>query len=369
VSVAALREKPVEPQSLFPTRAVWTLALNSPLTVPPAFDATHVYFGLSDDRFVAYTLPEGTQQWLVSARSATTPAVGDGRLFMIEAPDGLVSRRAADGTVDYVRKLPGAVTIPPVWDIGWLALATTSGSVLVYRASDGELIWQRDLGSPAHAMPVLAGDRVYVPTEDARVVALRVDTGEPVWERRLGGPANGVLALDDRVYVGSQDNFLYCLLTKNGRVDWRWRTGGDIVGVPAADDHHVYFVSLDNVFRGLDRISGVQQWMRTLPVRPVWGPVLVGNQLIVGGQASVAQAYKTKDGSPAGNVDGGAEIAAPPRIVEDPSLGLPTVLVVTRDLARGAAARLLTRRLEPEATQLAEPLPNVISMAPKVPTR
>jgi len=368
VSVAARREKPPEPLALFPPRSVWTLALNSQLTVPPAFDATHAYFGISDDRFVAYTLADGSQQWLVSARSATTPAVGDGRLFMIE-PEALVAHRVSDGSVDWVRKLPATATVPPIWQMGWLVVATTNGSLLSYRASDGDLIWQHDLGSPAHATLAIAGDRVYVSTADGRVVALRVETGEPVWERRLGGPASDVLALDDRVYVGSTDNFLYCLLTKDGRVDWRWRTGGDVIGVPAVDDHYVYFVSLDNVLRGLNRITGTQQWMRTLPVRPVWGPVRVVNQLLVGGQSPVLQAYNTKDGTPAGTIDGGADIAAPPHIVEDDSSPAPTVVVVTRDLAKGAAARLLTRRMEPQTSDLTEPLPNVISMAPKTEPR
>jgi outer membrane protein assembly factor BamB len=283
---------------------------------------------------------------------------------MIE-PDALVGRRLHDGSVDWVKPLPGPVAVPPVWDVGWLVVATKSGGVAAYRASDGALIWQRDIGSPARVAPSLAADRVYVPTEDGRVVALRVESGELVWERRLGGPPSDVLALDDRVYVGSKDNFLYCLLTKNGHVDWRWRTGGDVIGVPAVDAHHVYFVSLDNVLRSLDRVSGVQQWMRALPVRPVWGPLKVVDHLIVGGQANALQAYNAKDGTPAGTIDGGAEIAAPPRLVEDPDSKLPTILVVTRDLAKGAAARLVTRRFEPEGKPIGDPLPNVTSMTPK----
>jgi len=367
VTVAAIRERPSEPLGLFPHRAVWDLALNAQLTVPPVFDLdpARVVFGIDGDRFVAYSLPDGSQQWLVSARSLMQPAIGDGHLFTIE-PETIVGRRISDGSVDWVRKLPGPAVVPPVWDIGWLVVATTTGGVAAYRASDGELIWQRDIGSPAHAMPALAADRVYVPTEDGRVVALRVDTGEPVWERRLGGAASDIFALDDRVYVGSKDNFLYCLLAKNGHVDWRWRTGGDVIGVPAVDAHRVYFVSLDNVLRALDRISGVQQWMRALPVRPVWGPVKVVEHLLVGGQANALQAYSAKDGTPAGNIDGGAEIAAAPHIVDDPATNLPTVLVVTRDLAKGAAARLVARRFEPQGTILSEPLPNVISMAPKL---
>ncbi len=132
--------------------------------------------------------------------------------------------------------------MPPVWDNGWLILATRAGELLALRAIDGYPVWRRDLGSPAHAPPSLAADRVYVPMDDGRIVALRVDTGDVAWEHLLGGPATGLLAQDDRLYAGSKDNYLYALRTDNGNVVWRWRTGADVVGVPVLDERNVYFV-------------------------------------------------------------------------------------------------------------------------------
>jgi outer membrane protein assembly factor BamB len=114
---------------------------------------------------------------------------------------------------------------------------------------------------------------VYVATDDHRVIALRSDSGEPLWQRTFGGPPNEIFADADRVYVGSENNFFYALMTKDGRVDWRWRTGGDVVGTPLVDEHRVYVVALDNVLRALARDSGVQHWMRPLPLRPITGPV------------------------------------------------------------------------------------------------
>jgi len=145
-------------------------------------------------------------------------------------------------------------------------------------------------------------------------------------------------------------------------VDWRWRTGGDVIGLPAVDDHHIYFVSLDNVLRSLNRTSGAQQWMRPLPVRPVWGPIKVVDRLVVGGQSATLHAFNLKDGASADKLDAGAELAAIPHLVSDASASVPVVLVVTRDIAKGAAARLITRRLEPQSEPLSSPLPNVIKM-------
>lgn len=352
----------VTPMSLFPTRGAWTLALNNRLMAPPAYDDIRAYFAIDGGRVVAYTLGSGTQLWLVTAVVRLQPAAGDGLVFLVE-PDALTARRAVDGSVAW--QLPFAETLaaPPVWDNGWLVAATSAGSILAFRAADGHLIWRHEIGSPATASPALAADRVYVPTDDGRVVALRVDEGTPLWERRLGGKPGDILAFDDRLYTGSKDNFLYCLLTKDGEVDWRWRTGADVIGRPAFDERHIYFVSLDNMLRSLDRTSGAQTWIRPLPLRPMWGPVKAGELVIVGGQVPTLYAYGLKDGNGAGDLAAGAEVAAAPHVFDDPDMKLPSLIIITRHIAAGAAAVKVTRSLDPSASPLTAPLPNVIPMS------
>ena len=238
---------------LLPVRTVWTLALNSQLAVPPAYDDTQAYFPLEGDRLAAYEIFSGTQKWIVSAQPRTALVAGGGLLFLVE-PDALTALHTADGSLAWRIPLADELVVRPVWDNGWLVVAIKDGTILAFRATDGYLVWRRDLGSPAHAAPALASDRVYVPVADGRIVALKVETGEPIWERRLGGPPNEILALENRLYAGSKDNFFYCLMTKDGRIDWRWRTGGDVIGTPIADEQRVYFVALDNVLRALDTL-------------------------------------------------------------------------------------------------------------------
>jgi hypothetical protein len=170
-----------------------------------------------------------------------------------------------------------------------------------------------------------------------------------------------MLALDDRLFVGSTDNFFYCLSADDGRWDWRWRTGGDIVGLPVVDARNVYFVSLDNVLRALSRKSGVQQWVRPLPIRPVRGPIMAGSALVVTGIAPTLRAYKLSDGLPAGEMVTAGELAAP--VYALPASPLPTLVVVTRDLEHGALATLIVRNIEPTIGPIVA-LPNPIKMAP-----
>jgi len=353
------------PLSLFPTIPVWSLALGSQLTAPPAYDATRVFFSLEDDRLAAYDIVSGERAWLVTARPRVPPVTGDGLVFLVE-PDALAALSAADGSAAWREPFADKVSVAPVSDNGWLIVCTAEGDVVALRAADGELVWRTRLESPAHAPPALAADRVYIPTGNGRIVALQLESGEIVWERRLGGAANDVLALDERVYAGSADNFFYCVMAKDGRVAWRWRTGGDTIGTPLSDGDRVYFVSLDNVLRALDLKSGVQQWMRPLPLRPAWGPVRAGATIAVAGLTPSVRAFDLKDGKPAGELAAGAEVGAPPHALEHPRTGTPMLLMVTRDIAKGAAASLVTRSFDPPVTPLA-PLPGLVQIAPLAP--
>jgi len=345
---------------------VWTLALNNPLAFAPAYDNTLAYFAIAGDRLVCYDLRSGKQQWLVSAPAQIDPVAGGGMVFLRE-PDALTARHSSDGSVAWELPFAEPLAVRPVWDNGWLVAATKAGSVLAFRATDGQLLWSRDIGSPAHAMPALAGEHVYIPTADRRVVALRVDTGAPVWERRLGGPADEILALDERLYVGSEDNFFYSIQTRDGRVAWRWQTGGDVIGLPVVDEHRVYFVALDNVVRALNRGSGVQQWMKTLPLRPTTGPVRAASGLVVTGLAPSLRVFNLTDGAAAGEIPAPPEVAAPPYVFEDAVTKLPLLLVITRDIAKGATATLVTHSFEPPTSPV-QPLPNVITFAPQTTT-
>src|SRR6266516_65971 len=138
-----------KPLLLFPTRPLWTLALNNQLTAPPAYDGTRAFFSIEGDRIVCYELLSGTQQWIATVRPQMEPATGDGLLFVVE-PETITALHAEDGTVAWQLPFTEPLVVRPVWDNGWLVASTSAGTVLAFRATEGHLIWSRDLGSPAH---------------------------------------------------------------------------------------------------------------------------------------------------------------------------------------------------------------------------
>jgi outer membrane protein assembly factor BamB len=345
---------------LFPAQPLWNLPLNNILTTLPALAGTRGYFPIAQDRLVAYELQEGTLLWTAPVHAMSQPAIGDGLVFVVEAAT-LTALSEETGEVRWRLPFTESLAVPLVWDNGWLIAATTGGTILAFRGNDGTLIWQQEVVGGVHAKPALAADRVYIATDNGRVVALRVDTGLRLWDRAIGGVPNEMLALDDRVYAGSTDKYFYCLNTTTGAIEWRWSTGGNVVGLPIADEHRVYFISLDNVLRALDRHSGAQRWKRALPLRPTRGVIRVGDTIIVSGISATAPAYWLKDGTPAGEITGGGELAAAPFAVS--GTPLPRVVLITRDLAKGTIIHAIGRSLEPPTASIA-PLPN-----PIVPTK
>jgi len=338
--------------------------LNSDLkaSAAPVFDKTHAFFPLEGGRVVAYDLATGSQTWIVSIAATGRPAASPDLLFVVESTS-IDAVRVEDGATAWQLPFAEALAAPLMWDNGWLVAVTIEAEVLAFRASDGHLVWRRNIGSPAHAAPALAADRVYVPTEDGRVVALRVETGAPIWEHRLGGASSDILALDDRIYVGSKDNFFYCLSAKDGEQAWRVRTGGDVIGLPLIDEHSVYFVSLDNVLRALNRGNGNQRWRKVLPLRPTTGPIRAGETIIVTGLAETLPAFAAKDGSQAGELTPGGEVVAPPHILEIPGIYGPVVVAITRDVVKGATVSAHAREIEPRILTSIS-LPNLVSFTP-----
>jgi hypothetical protein len=115
----------------------------------------------------------------------------------------------------------------------------------------------------------------------------------------------------------------------------------------------------------MNRTSGSQQWMRPLPLRPIAGVVKAGRTLVVSGQGPALRGYNMNDGSGAGEIQAAPEVAAAPYAFTDPDTQLPALLYVTRDLAKGAAATLVKRSLEPPTGPIA-PLANPIMPGPAV---
>jgi outer membrane protein assembly factor BamB len=319
-------------------RTEWTVDLPAAPSGPPAYDADRAYLPLDFGDVAAVALVNGKVAWTVAAHPAGTLAAGD-ELVFVPLAGAIEAREAATGSVRWRAAVEGKLSAALVWQNGWLVVPTDRGGVVMLRAADGQRLWAQDLPAPVRTRAKLTGDRIYVGLENGEVRALRLETGAPIWTRALKARPTTLAPLDDRVFVGGDDKFLYCLSAKNGKQNWRWRTGGAIVGTPVFDKDNVYFLSLDNVLRALDRGDGHQVWHAGLTFRPLDGPYLADKRLVVAGLSQL-HAFRAGDGTEAGEVDAGGVIAAAPHFLPPDEEGVQPFVLFTREgqMARMAPA-------------------------------
>ena len=63
-----------------------------------------------------------------------------------------------------------------------------------------------------------------------------------------------------------------------------------------------------------------------------------------------------------------AEVAAAPHVMEHPLTGAPLVLLVFKEIAKGASATLVGHSVEPPLIDKVAALPNLVQIAPVAPT-
>jgi len=344
------------PLALFPVTTIWTLPLNNALTAAPAFRESVAVFALEGDQLAAYDLSNGSQLWLTSVATTVQPAIGADAVFVAEN-DTLEALSLETGEVVWRQPLGAELAVAPAVAGDRLIIATADGDLIAHRVVDGVELWRRHFSRAATSRPSFTTTRMFVATADKQITALDLQTGAVVWTRTLDGAGHDILADADRIFFGSQDRYFYCLNAKDGEREWRWLTGADAIGLPVGDDRTVYFVSLDNVLRGLNRSSGVQRWKSPLSFRPIAGPLKWSETLVVAGSSPQLEAFSVRDGKSVGRSTVSMELSAPPHLFVDPAQVFPVLVTISSDIVGRATVTGITRTVEPTSLQMV-PLPN-----------
>jgi outer membrane protein assembly factor BamB len=298
---------PVDPRNLPPGAkpvpawngiVLWSAALADAPEFPPAFNTTYMFAFLRDGSLVAFDHRSGRQAWSVTRTATVAPAAVSSLMIGADGPT-LFALDAATGTERWSQAIAAAPILPLVASADRVIAATDSQEIVLLNAGDGRILWRAPLGATPTAVPVALGDTVFAGLEDGRVVALDAATGAPRWTRTLGARIVVMTALEDRVLVGGAGDFYYSLKPKDGGIQWKWRTGGDALGIAVADAKRVYFVSLDNMVRALDRRGGDLKWQRPMPSRPVGGPLFIGGFLVVAQVSPELRCFDPATGLPA----------------------------------------------------------------------
>jgi len=219
---------------------VWSVAVPSGVTGPPAAVGDAVVVGARDESLTAYDAETGEQRWRVALGGTPgSPVVAGDRVYV-----GTDAGRLAAVDPDRAERC-----------------ASRSLVSATARLTKG--------GRPIPAAPAVDGETAYLLVDGraenahdertAELVALDLASGAEQWRYTasttdpLAAPSVG----DGTVYV-SLGGAVHALDASDGTREWRFATGFDRPSRPAVDDGTVY-VSAKNVY-ALDAATGAERW-------------------------------------------------------------------------------------------------------------
>jgi outer membrane protein assembly factor BamB len=336
-----------EPIPLFPAVQAWIVSFGVPISAGGAMDAERIYVPLQTGEVKALERETGVELWQHELDTVWPPVVADGLVYVA----GKGRLRALDARTGEPREewpLEGAPAAPFIVHDGWIVTPLETGRIQARRVRIDGLpdVWSADLTSRARHKMVAGSESFFVVLEDGRVVALD-RSGRMVWQQTLPGTLSEPAVAEDRVFVGSTNNFFYALDADTGDLEWKWRSGGDVIGAVADEMGSVYFASLDNILRAVNRGNGNQRWKTVMTTRPAIPPRAFGGVVVTTGVTPETTTFNAETGQPLGSYVAPAELQGAPLI--DPVLKPYRVamVVVTRD------GRVIG--LRPQAMIYAEP--------------
>jgi outer membrane protein assembly factor BamB len=155
---------------------------------------------------------------------------------------------------------------------------------------------------------------------------LNLKDGAERWTANLRASPGEPFAIGGTVYVGTRDKIFYAIDAGSGRIEDHPRIGGPLRGRVAVDDQRVYMAGLDNMLRVVRRNGGALLWQKSLVYRPVAGPVLIGNTVIVPGyDEKPLPAFALDTGAVAGTLQFDGSLVALPVLTTLPDQRLAAI--------------------------------------------
>lgn len=276
-------------------------------------DGTTLYAVNGLSSVVALDVASGKEKWRhdlgVPARSA--PMIADGRIFVTTIDDRLFAFAAADGHQLWVHQAAEPVTSmlgqpAAAYYRGLVVAGFGSGELACMRADSGTVVWTDSLGSSQgrasvadflsiRGLPVIANGLVYAISMGGLLVCNDVPTGRRVWDRQVAGE-DAITIAGNWMFVISAQQELAAININDGRIAW-------ITQLPRWEDP--------------DKRKHTLTW---------YGPLLVGDRLIVTGISEDALSVSPYTGEILGHIQL-SEAAAP----SVPVVADGTVLIITND--------------------------------------
>jgi outer membrane protein assembly factor BamB len=298
------------------------------LAQPVAADGI-IYVMDSDAVVSAFDIAGGGRVWRFDTRQddddSTNVGGGltldQGTLYAVNGLAELVALDAAKGTVRWRSKFGAPTRSAPTVVEGRLYVVTIEDRLLALATDDGRQLWSHQaanattsvLGRPA---PAYAGGLVIAGFGSGELATLRAESGNVVWTDILAATVrSGSLAdfsairglpvvSEGRVYAISMGGLVAAVDLPSGRRLWEREAAGE--DSPWAAGEWLFIVSLDQRMAAVRRDDGQVAWVTDLPrwenpekqrdAITWYGPLLVGDRLVVAGTNKQALAVSPYTG-------------------------------------------------------------------------
>ncbi len=244
----------------------------------------------------------------IGAPARSAPTIVEGRIFLTTIEDRLLALDAADGRQLWSYQAQNATTAllgepTPAFFDGLVVGGFGSGEITALRADGGTVVWTDTLAatgglagiSSVRGNPAISARRVFAVGMGGLALALDLYSGRRLWSRNIAG--------EDSLWVAGE-----------------W----------------LFMVTLDQVLTAIHATDGLVAWVRQLPAYenpkdqsgPItwFGPLLVGDRLVVAGTSKEALAISPYTGQ----ILGRQKLPAAAAPVQ-PAVADGTVLLVAED--------------------------------------
>jgi outer membrane protein assembly factor BamB len=302
----------------------WTFDTDGDIPAAPATDGERVFVWSYDGTLYALSAADGTSQWTATpgTYSATTPAVVDGSVLLVDGDGVFRALDATDGSLRGRRDLGegGRAQTPPVVADGTAYVQHPEGGVVALDVDGLEVAWE-DRGVTSLRAPAVADDAVYVAARDGVVELDRADGSRRRTVAVEDTPYTVPVVGEEVVYVktqsvGSDDATLHALSLSTGEPRWTAEERGGTGPAPALADGTAYVAETgargDGPVRALDPATGEQQWATEVGGHVRRTPAVLGDAIYVGTRDGQLTALDAATGERRWSVDVGAFVTTSP---------------------------------------------------------
>ena len=280
IGAACSHVPPVAPPTLFPMATAWTTPLPAVVEGPLAADATAIYVATRDGGLRSLALSTGAVRWEASGRPGTV-AAGEGALVLHEEGGTVWSIDPATGATRWKvdSGVPGTLPAALYKD----AVVVAGHGLSVLQAATGATRWSAP-DVVATTLPLAWGPWLLTGEADGGLHCRDLATGAALWTYATPHPllAPPVVDAEGRVLLGTTDRRFVSLDARGkGHERWRWKVGADVQAPPALSGPRVLFTTHEDVLYALRRGDGHLAWRAALPSRPLSGPLLYGDGVLV----------------------------------------------------------------------------------------